>query len=338
MQKLILILVFPFFSMFWSPDGNDLDKMLKEAKHLEQQRKYKSAVDLALKVQELARKEQNDIVFIQALELEIKAQRWFGYETFGMALDRIDKALEKPFGRTEILLRAFKISGYNQYYNTNSYQLRDNLNDGIVNEEPKQWSKHDIWALIDAEVQAIKKVDESPQLSKDELEKLTFSKTVDGVQPTNVKDLAILTAIQNLKSFDGDYPYNSDNLYNKLSDFIEKFKKYQLNHPTEIIAGYYAYLLDMQMRGGLLESHLNLKRIDDLFQLDDQSNKLMKYQKALEEIADLKSPVKTSAAEKLAEIYNGYASRSKANEKIEEAKAWQMKALKVCEEALKGLS
>ena len=71
MQKLILILLIPFFSMFWSPESDDLDKMLKEAQRLEQQRKYKSAVEMALKVQKLARKENNDIVLFRHLNWKL---------------------------------------------------------------------------------------------------------------------------------------------------------------------------------------------------------------------------------------------------------------------------
>ncbi|PLX24318.1 MAG: hypothetical protein C0599_02495, partial [Salinivirgaceae bacterium] len=336
MQKLILIILVPFFSIFWSPGGDDLDKMLKEAQQLEQQRKYKSAVDMAVKVQELARKEQNDIVFIQALELEINAQRWFGYETFGLALDRIDKALENPFGRTEILLRSIKISGYNQYYNSNSYQLRNNLNDGIINEEPKQWSKHDIWKLIDSEVKSIISVNENQELNKDELKKLTFSKQVDGVQPTNIKDLAILTAIENMKHFDGDFPFKSDNLYAEKSVFVDSFKKQTVEHPTEIVASYYALLLENMQSEGLLADYFNLMRLNDLFKLDDQYNKLEKYENALQKIVKQNTPIQTSVAVKLAEIYNGYASQYKDQEKINEAINWQNKAIQVCEEALKS--
>ena len=337
MKSLLLLFLFPITTLFWnpSPDG-DLEKLLKKAQELEQQRKFKSAAELALKIQAKAREADRDIIFVQAVEIELKANKWFSYDSFEKVLNRVDEHIRNPFGRTEPLLRAYKIHGYRYWYDRHSYKLRGNADDGVINDEPRAWSKHDIWKLIDREVEKIKAIKGNARFTSKELEMLTEANEMDGVMPSTVKDWALLTAIKAIKAFDGDYQYHFKAAYEAQERFVERNISIKEAHPHAQMTRYFAMLLDRdQKRDATLQQHMDLLRLKYIYQKDEQFNKIELYRDALKKQLNQPTPASSVASAGLAEIYASFANQAFAEEHEKKAVQWQKKAIKLCKEALK---
>ncbi|MFO7863728.1 MAG: MG2 domain-containing protein, partial [Salinivirgaceae bacterium] len=337
MKSILWLVLIPFFGFLWSgePD-NDLNQMLEEAKSLEQKRKFKSAVALAIEIQEEARRQDRDIIFVKAVDIEISANRWFGFETFKDALQRFDEHIGNGFGRTEALLRIYKIQGYATYYNQHKRQLADNIHDNILNEDPALWSKYDIWKLINREINAILALDGNDNLSEKEIQFLGNIDKLDNVIPRKVSDYALLSGIEALTTFDGDFIVGEDAFYAPVQKFTNHYAKANDSHPNYLIANYYARLLKNQAKSDeLLVNHINLQRLQKLFNKDDRFVKLHLYEKALKPLAKYSSPSMSLASARLADIYNGYAQMHAQKEQLRKAHEWQQKAIELCETGLK---
>lgn len=324
---------------FMDNEGSDdkLLAMLEEAKALEHKRKFKSAVDLALKVQELARSTDNDIIYVKAVEIEMSANQWFGFEFFHEAIERLDEHIASSFGRVEILLRTYKIKGYVNYYVNNKRQLDDNVNDGIINELPVQWSKHDFLKLIDQEVSTILNGKNNALLSESEIKIISKHDTFDGAYPASLIDRMFVTTIDALDVFDGDYQLSNQSFYGSIPAFITLYKDNKEWHPLLLKAKYYALLLDRQSdENVVLKNWFDLQRLQNLFNTDEQYNKLDGYSQALQNHVEKAISTSTIAAQWLAQIYDGYARKSFSEQKEVAAVNWQNKALQLCEEALES--
>ena len=338
MKTILLIFLLPLFTFFanMGPD-KDLEQLLKEAQKLQKERKYKSAADLALKIQDKARKAEKDLIFVQAVEIEITANKWFSYDSFDKVLKRLDVHIKQPFGRTEVLLRTYKIHGYEYWYNQHSYRLRDNADDGIINEEPKAWSKHDIWKLIDQEVSKIFATNSDAQLTSKEMELFSTAQSIDGVMPSKIIDLALLTAINTIKIFDGVYQYQLTNGYAPISTFVSSNLQNEDAHPLAQMSRYFAMLLeDQENRKANLQQHLDIKRLQYLYEKDEQFNKINQYVDALKRQLNKKTPASSVASAALAKIYISYANQAMAKEHEKMAVEWQNKAIVLCKESLKN--
>ncbi|WP_462281254.1 alpha-2-macroglobulin family protein [Salinivirga cyanobacteriivorans] len=336
MKTILLIFLIPLLTIFGNvtPD-KDLEQLLKEAQKLQQERKYKSAAELALKIQDRARTAEKDIIFVQAVEIEINANKWFSYDSFDKVLERLDTHLEQPFGRTETLLRTYKIYGYKYWYNRHSYKLDNNADDGLLNDEPKAWSKHDIWKLIDSEVEKITALNSTARLTESELKQLTMAREIDGVVPHKVIDLALLTAITSMSGFEGDYQYQLHNPYAPAETFITTNFENEDNHPLAQTARYFAILLkNQQGRNATLQQHFDIKRLQYLYEKDDKFDKLSVWAAALNRQLDNNTPAKTVAAAALAKVYKTYASQASAKNKEKQAVKWQNKVIKLCKDAI----
>jgi hypothetical protein len=337
MKSILWLVLIPFLGFLWSgePD-NDLSQLLEEAKNLEQNRKFKSAVALAIEIQNEARAQDRDVIFVKAVDIELSAKRWFGFETFKDALHRIDEHIDNSFGRTEALLRIYKIQGYSTYYNQYKRQLTDNVYDNILNEEPGLWSKHDIWKLINREINAILALDKNGDLSEKELQLLGNIDKLDNVTPRKVSDFALLTGIEALSESEGDFIVGEDQFYAPVQQFVKYYAKANDSHPNYLIANYYARLLKNQAKSDdLLVNHINLQRLEKLFNKDDRFVKLHFYEKALKPLAKQSSPSMSLASERLAGIYNGYAKMHREKKEYLSAFEWQQKAIELCENGLK---
>src|SRR6056297_2440683 len=241
MRPLIGTIIFLTLSLTMFGQNGKLDKMLNEAQSLIQKRKFKSAANLAVKIQDEARKSEADIAYVKGVEIELKANQWFKYETFEMVLNSLQKHIEQPFGRTETLLHIYKIHAIEQYYRQNQYKLRHNVDDGILNKEPMQWAQQDVLTLIDNEVKAIMEVENEAELSGKEFEKFSPANKIDNIRPSKIVDLAILTAIQSVQGFDNEYIFTNDYLYNNANQFIKTFSDNDDIHPVALTAKYYAW-------------------------------------------------------------------------------------------------
>ena len=336
MKTILLIFLIPLFTIFGNiaPD-KDLEQLLKEAQKLQQERKYKSAAELALKIQNMARKAEKDIIFVQAVEIEINANKWFNYDSFDKVLERLDTHLEQPFGRTAALLRTYKIYGYKYWYNRHSYKLRNNADDGMLNDEPKAWSKHDIWKLIDGEVGKIIALNSTDRLTERELKQLSMAREIDGVVPHRVTDLGLLTAITSMSSFEGDYQYQLHNPYAPAETFITTNLENEDNHPLAQAARYFTHLLESQQgQNATLQQHFDIKRLQYLYEKDEQYDKLKLWTAALSRQLENNTPAQTIAAAALAKVYNTYAAQARANNAKKQAVKWQNKAIKLCKDAI----
>lgn len=316
--------------------GDDkLLAMLDEAMALNQKRMYKSAIDLALKIQNLARTSNEDIIYIKAVEIELLARQWFGFENFHEAIQRIDEHIESSFERTEILLRTFKIVGYANYYRNNKHEFDKKIDDGVINELPVQWSKNDFLKLIEKEVNRMVQIDTDDLLTESEIKMISRFDSFDGLFPANLIDRALLTAIESIGLFDGDYQLVDQLFYVRKPQFVGSFRKTTELHPLLLKAKYYALLLERQSKENLVLNYwFDLQRLKDLFDNDVQYTKLVGFEGALQKHMRLSSSTTTIAARWLADIYKGYAQKYFAQGKENMAAQWQNKAIQLCEEAM----